>query len=140
MSTVLWANLLVSGEVKSDESDHAALYKHADKLDAIALSLALPSFHALCDTTDLRFNTTDMELPEGVESTHQVMATDGAWMERAAAIELLEALLKHVVEKRVRFGLLSNQHAEVVEELTEVLAFARAAPAEATRFNFSVVM
>ncbi len=140
MSTVLWANVLVSGEVKSDESDHIALYKHADKLDGIASSLGLPSFQALCDTTDLRFNTTDMELPEGVESTNQVMATDGAWMERAAAIELLDALLRHIVEKKVRFGLISNQHAEVVEELTEVLAFARAASADATRFNFSVVM
>ena len=43
MSTVLWANVLVSGEVRSDQADHLALYKHADKLDQITPRLtALP--------------------------------------------------------------------------------------------------
>jgi len=34
MSTVLWANVLSAGRVKSDQADHLALYKHAEKLDA----------------------------------------------------------------------------------------------------------
>lgn len=140
MSTVLWANVLIDGAVLSDESDHSALYHHAEKLDALAKTLALPSLLAIVDTTDLRFNVEDVELPPGLESTNEMMATSGAWMPIADAIALLSALRDHVVARQVRFGLLRNQHAEIVAELDEVLAFAREQSPKAQRFNFSVVM
>lgn len=138
MSTVLWTNLLVNGQVSTDDSDKPALHAHADKLDAIAQRLELGSFLALCDTTDLRFNQDEFELPAGVTSTNEVMATEGVWMEVRAAVRLLKGLLAHVEEKNVRFGLLSNAHDEVVEELAEALAYARSAPQGAS-FNFCVV-
>lgn len=141
MSTVLWANVLVDGEVRSDETDHLALYKHADKLDAISRDLKLPSFRAVCDTTDMKFNADDdLELPDGMTSTRELMAVQGAWMPMPSAVAYLETLRDHIVTRKVRFGLLSNQHAEVVAELDEVLAFVKAAPAEATKFNFAVIM
>lgn len=56
------------------------------------------------------------------------------------AIALLEALRKHIVDRKVRFGLLGNQHQDVVAELDAVLDFARAEAASAGQFNFSVVM
>jgi hypothetical protein len=139
VSTVLWANVLVDGKVVSDQSDHLALYKHADKLDTIATSLVLPSFIGICDTTDQRFNIKDTELPAGMTSTDEVMAAQGAWMPVADAVTMLEALRDHIVTKNVRFGLLSNQQPQVVAELDEVLAFARG-QSQADRFNFSVVM
>lgn len=141
VSTVLWANVLLDGTVKSDEADHVALYKHADKLDTIATSLGLPSFLAICDTTDQRFNVEDEPLPAGMSSTNELMAKQGAWMSVGDAISLLEALRDHIVRKNVRFGLLANQQAQVLAELDEVLAFARTtAPSPSTKFNFSVVM
>lgn len=140
MSTVLWANVLVDGSVKSDESDHAALYRHAGKLDALTRSLQLPSFQALCDTTDQRFNVQDLELPAGMTSTNEWMARDGQWLPIAEATGMLQALRDHIVAKNVRFGLFSNQQSEVVAELDEVLAFAQAEVPTATKFNFSVVM
>lgn len=141
MSTVLWANVLIGADVKSDETDRYALYKHADKLDAITRQLGLPAFNEFCDTTDLRYNTDDdAELPDGMSSTNELMARDGAWLDGEKAVETLERLAGHIREHRVRFGLLSNQHEEVLSELEEVIAFLRAEPGSGTKFNFSVVM
>lgn len=140
MSTVLWANLLVNGQVTSDESDKFALYKHADKLDAISRKLGVGAFLDICDTTDLRFNADEFELPDGVESTAEVMATQGAWLEVAQAIRLLDGLLTHLRENKVRFGLLSNDYEHVLSELAEALVYAQTAQPSAAKFNFSVVM
>lgn len=141
MSTVLWANVMVGDEVRSEEADRHALYKHAGKLDTICQSLGLPSFQATCDTTDLRFNTDDsFELPDGMSSTNELMAREGVWMDAAGASGYLRRLVSHIREKKVRFGLLSNDHDAVVRELDEVIAFLDAQGSGATRFNFSVVM
>jgi hypothetical protein len=140
MSTVLWANVLVNGTVQSEQEDRVALYKHGDRLDGLCKSLGLPSFLAVCDTTDLRFNVEDLELPPGLSSTDQMMARDGAWMDLGEATDMLEKLLAHIRSKKVRFGLLSNQHDDVVVELTEVIAFAKTHVGTAQKFNFSVVM
>jgi hypothetical protein len=139
LSTVLWANLLVGGQVTSDESDKLALHKHADKLDAISRRLGLGSFLDICDTTDLRFNADEFELPEGVESTNEVMATQGTWLEVAQAIRLLDGLLTHLRQNKVRFGLLSNDYEHVLSELAEALAYAQAAEHPTAKFNFSIV-
>lgn len=141
MSTVLWSNLLIEGKVESDESDHHALYKHSDKLEQLTRKLGLPSFQSACDTTDLQFNMSDdEELPEGITSTNEVMAQKGQWLPLADGIRMLEGLLANIRKEKVRFGLLSNQHDEVVEELEEVLAFARKGEGRAQKFNFCVVM
>ena len=58
-----------------------------------------------------------------MESTDELMALRGQWLPIAEAVALLTAL-----------------RADVVAELDEVIAFARAAPAAAKKFNFSVVM
>jgi hypothetical protein len=71
MSAVLWANVLIGGVVRSEEQDRRALYRHADKLDAITKQLGLPSFLAICDSTDARVNTEDLDLPEGMASTNE---------------------------------------------------------------------
>jgi hypothetical protein len=140
MSTVLWANVLIDGAVVSDETDHAALYTHADKLDAITKALQLPPFLAICDTTDQRFNLDDTELSPGMTSTNELMAVDGAWMPMSSAMSYLRALRDHIVARNVRFGLFTNQHVPVVAELDAVLAFASAQAPRATQFNFSIVM
>ncbi len=140
MSTVLWSNLLINGEVSTDEADKYALHEHIDKLDALSKKLGLGSFNDICDTTDLRFNMDDdFELPEGVESTNEIMAKEGVWVEVAQAVRLLEGLHAHLTQDKVRFGLLSNDYDQVMEELAEALAYAKAAPADA-KFNFCVVM
>jgi hypothetical protein len=140
MSTVLWVNLLSDGKVTSDEVDYLALYQHLDKLDALTRTLGLPSFEALCDHTDLRFNNDEFELPPGMSSTNEVMAIDGVWLPIGDAIAMLDALRSHIVDGKIRFGLLSNRHDEVVSELTDVLAFARNSQAPDAKLNFSVVM
>lgn len=141
MSTVLWANVLVGDEVRSEEADRHALYRHARKLDDICRTLGLPEFQSMCDTTDLRYNTDDaFELPEGMTSTNELMARQGVWTDAATAIGHLRRLVAHLREKKVRFGLLSNDHDAVVGELDEVIAFLASRGDGATRFNFSVVM
>jgi hypothetical protein len=139
VSTVLWSNLLENGKVSSDESDKTALYKYADKLDSIAKKLGLGSFLDICDTTDVRFNNGDFELPAGMESTDEVMAKEGAWIPANDAEKLLAGILTHVQQQKIRFGLLSNNHDEVVQELSEALNFVKTAKSSETRFNFSIV-
>ena len=140
MSTVLWANVRVDGQVVSDQQDRHALYRHADKLDKIARDAGLGSFNAACDDTDARYQfDDDLELPAGMTSTDQVMASAGAWLDTTEAERLLEGLLARIREEKTRFGLLQNQHAAVLEELAGVLAFLRSRP-EAEKFNLSVVM
>ena len=140
MSTVLWANVLAGGKVKTDQGDCFALYKHAGKLGSIAKSLGLPSFQDICDTTDQRFNLEDKDLPAGMTSTDELMAAQGVWMPIAEAVPYLQALRDHIVQKNVRFGLLSNQHSEVLQELDDVIAFVKAETEVAEKFNFSVVI
>ena len=79
MSTVLWANVLVAGKVVSDQSDHGALYKHANKLDSIAKECGFLPFLAMCDTTDQQVNIGKKELPSGMKSTEEMMASEGKW-------------------------------------------------------------
>lgn len=139
MSTVLWANVLVDGAVHTDDNDRHALYRHADRLDGLARDLGLPAFSAACDTTDLRFNfDDDLELPDGMASTSEVMAASGAWLARGDAVRLLDGLLAHIRERDVRFGLVRNQQREVLEELAGVRELLEAWPA-AQKFNFAVV-
>lgn len=140
MSTVLWSNLLIEGKVESNETDLYALYKHADKLEQLSQKLSLPSFQSACDTTDLQFNMTDDELPDGMESTSEVMALEGQWLDWPDGIRMLEGLLANIRKEKVRFGLLSNQHDDVVEELELALGFARKGEGRAQKFNFCVVM
>lgn len=140
MSTVLWANVMVDGAVKSDECDHGALYQHAHRLDAITRVLQLTPFLELCDTTDQRYNVQALDLPPGMTSTNEVMAADGTWLPMPEALAMLQAVREHIVARNVRFGLLRNQQAQVLAELDEVIAFARAEGPRAQRFNFSVVM
>ncbi|MDJ0747945.1 MAG: hypothetical protein QNJ11_00610 [Woeseiaceae bacterium] len=140
MSTVLWANYLVDSQVTCAESDLYALCKHADKLDKICRKYGVLPFLDTHDSTDMQFNIGDAEFPEGMESTDEIMAADGTWVDAQAAVEMLETLLKVVREENLRFGVLGNAHREVVAELEESIEFARAAAAKSAKFNFALVM
>jgi len=80
VSTVLWANTLINGKVESDEYDLYALYKHSKKLDQITKKLGTISFVSTHDFTDMQFNFSEEELPEGIESTNEFMAQNGIWI------------------------------------------------------------
>ncbi|MES9985343.1 MAG: hypothetical protein ABW115_18220 [Candidatus Thiodiazotropha sp. 6PLUC6] len=140
MSTVLWANVLINGKVDSDESDKYALYKHSKKLDKITKSLNVFNFEAAQDFTDMKYNMSDEDLPEGMESTGELMAKEGVWVSGAEAQEMLDKLISHISEQGVRFGLLGNDHEEVIRELKESLEIVNRAKSQNGMFNFSVVM
>lgn len=140
MSTVLWANRLEAGEVVSDQSDKHALHRHLARLDKIAAAAGLSPISAFCDSTDLRFNLQDLNLPEGMASTNEWMARDGVWIDAVEAVRVIAALLADIEAKRPRFGLLGNDIEAVLQELREALAFARDAAGRGARFNFAVVM
>lgn len=140
MSTVLWANQRLDGAVTSDASDKAALYRHAGKLDALCEAAGVRPISSFTDTTDLRCNLEEIDLPDGMASTNELMARDGAWIEAGEAVAILEALLRTVRTQRTRFGLLRNDHDAVVAELEETLAFARTAAERGADFNVCVVM
>jgi len=139
VSTVLWANRLVDGIVTSDEEDKPALFSHTRKLDAVSRKLGLAPFSELCDSTDVRFNHGDLALPPGAESTNEVMAQEGVWVDAPQAVQRLQALLAHITRQQTRFGLLRNDHDQVVEELQQSIGFAEAAAAAGARFNFGIV-
>ena len=140
MSTVLWANLLHAGRVSSDETDKPALYRHSKKLDRLSRRLGVSSFLSAQDFTDYQFNLSDEDLPDGMTSTDELMARDGAWMAARDAIEMLEQLARHIEADDIRFGFFSDDRAEVLRELDESLEMARKADRVNGQFNFSVVM
>jgi hypothetical protein len=141
MSTVLWANQLIDGQVTSDESDKYALYRHLDKLDSICKSAGIPPISSFCDSTDLRFNMDEnLELPPGMNSTNELMAQEGIWIDAAVAEQHLSRLLKVIREKKTRFGLIRNDHDLVIAELEESIAWTKDAAACKAQFNFCIVM
>lgn len=139
MSTVLWSNVLVDGKVKSWSEDKFALYKHSKKLDKLTKSLGVARFVDVQDFTDVKFNMSNEELPEGMQSTNELMAVNGVWISGERAVEMLEALISHIIKEKTGFGLLSNDHMEVLNELQESLEVAREAKEQNGKFNFSVV-
>jgi hypothetical protein len=140
VSTVLWANHLLNGAVVSDESDKGALYKHAEKLDKLAIAAKVEPFSSLLDHTDIQFNMGDDELPEGMESTNALMARDGVWRSANDALAILNGLLNAITTDKPRFGIVKNDYDAVVAELSESVEYAKKASAAGAKFNFSVVM
>lgn len=140
MSTVLWANRLRDGVVESDTSDKQALYRHSRKLDAVCQRSSGRSFSQLCDTTDLRFNLQDQDLPAGMSSTDELMARSGVWQPADLVVGMLAAALQEIRDKKIRFGLFRDDHEAVVAELEESLRYAEDAVVQKAQFNFSVVM
>lgn len=140
MSTVLWANVLINGKVESDESDKYALYKHSKKLNKITDELKVTGFDSAQDFTDARFNLSDEDLPDGMESTNQLMAEKGVWVSGSEAVQMLESLISHISSNKVKFGLVRNDTEKVLAELKESLESANKAKNENGMFNFSVVM
>jgi len=140
MSTVLWANYLDDGTVVSDESDKRALYQFADKLDRICDTLGRGRLSSLHDSTDLEVNLSQAELPEGMQSTNELMASQGNWKPAGEARALLETLLEAVRDGGHRFGMFNDAADDVARELEECIAHAREAEAKGAKFNLSVVM
>lgn len=140
MSTVLWVNCLIDGCVESDQSDKYALCKHLARLDKICRSAGLPPLSGICDSTDAKFNLDETELPDDMESTHELMAEKGVWMDAKAAAPFLEQLLTEITLKKTRFGLFSDSHHEIVSELRAAIEFAQKAANKNGKFNFSFVM
>ncbi|UOD31948.1 hypothetical protein INH39_09915 [Massilia violaceinigra] len=141
MSTVLWANYLIDGVVSSDQSDKYALHEHIDQVDEICRDTGLVPLSEWCDSTDLAFNIgDDDDLPDGIESTDELMATDGVWTDAGVAVDALEQLLAAIQEKRIVFGAEADAHDDIVQELEESIAYAQEAAAVNGKFNFSVVM
>lgn len=140
MSTVLWANILVNGEVESDESDLYALYKHSKKISKLTNQLNVTNFESAQDFTDARFNLSDAELPDGMESTDELMAEKGNWVSGADAAHMLESLIAHLSARQIKFGLISNDSDQVLLELKQSLEIANKARSAGAMFNFSVVL
>lgn len=141
MSTVIWANhLLNNREVESDESDKWALFKHADKLDKLASVAGLEQFSILLDHTDVQFNMGNDELPDGMQSTNELMARDGVWKTADDALSILNGLLAVITTKKPRFGIMKNDYDAVVAELSESIEYAKKARELGVKFNLAVVM
>ncbi len=141
MSTVLWANhLLNNGGVVSDESDKWALYKYADKLDKLASVAGLEPFSSLLDHTEMQFNLGDDELPDGIQSTNDLMARNGMWKSDDDALGILNGLFAAITTEKPRFGVMKNDYDAVIAELSESIKYAEKARKLGVKFNFSVVM
>jgi len=140
MSTVLWANTLIDGAVDSDESDKFTLFRHSKKLEKLTNQLKVTSFISTQDFTDMQFNLSADDLPEGMESTDELMAEKGVWVSGVDAVVMLENLISHISTNKINFGLLKNDFEEILIELKDSLESAIKAKSANGMFNFSVVM
>ena len=140
MSTVLWANLLDGDKVISDEKDKYALFKHSKKLDRLCRKLGVSSFLSAQDFTDYQFNVSAQDLPAGMESTDELMVKSGNWIAAQDAVNMLQQLISHIDDNKIKFGFFSDDRDQVLTELEESLQTAQQADQVNGRFNFSVVM
>jgi len=140
MSTVLWANYLLDGNVVSDKTDHYALYKYTKKLDVICNKLGVEPLSQMLDFTDMKYNTSGDELPPGMTSTTEIMARDGNWVDAGKALNALDFLKAYLIEHYPRIGLLQNATPDIIDELEESIDWASKAESLSAKFNFSVVM
>ena len=140
MSNVLWANMLVNGEVESDESDKYAIYDHSEQLEELTKKLDVVSFVAMQDFTDMTFNLEEAELPEGIDSTDELMAKNGTWVSGLEAVEMHEKVIAHLTSNSTDLGFTDEIVKAILHELRESLRFAIKAKESEAKFNFSVVM
>ena len=129
MSNVLWANILIDGEVICDEEDKYALYDRVEELEEISKQLSVHSFEGAQDFTDMQFCLSEEELPDGIESTDEIMAQEGTWI----CIEEAKKMISSILDK------LKNDK-EIASELEQVLSFINENNKTGAKFNFSVVM
>ena len=140
MSTALWANRLLDGVVTSDQSDKVAMHRHLKKLDKLCAISGIRSISSFCDSTDAQCNLEVVELPEDMNSTDELMASQGIWIDAEEASSILKSLINDIRENQIRFGMVRNDHHQILEELQESYEFAKASAASNGELNFSVVM
>lgn len=140
MSTVFWAYQLHQGEITCQEEDLFALYQHSRKLNDLCIKLGHVPLSEFIDHTDLKFNRSELALPDGCQSTKDLMRLSGVWIEAQSASASLYALRNFILENKTRFGLFSNQHLRVVEELDVLIPFVDGAVDRGAKFNLAVIM
>jgi hypothetical protein len=140
VSTVLWSNQLLNGVVISDESDKSAMQRHLQKLDSLCEASGVATISSFCDSTDAQCNLEILELPEGMDSTNALMAEQGVWIEADEAVKVLDTLIHKIRSEGTRFGLLRNDHDQILDELQESYDYAKSSAERGGKFNFSVVM
>jgi len=101
----------------SDAAEQLALYRHFDKLDALGRRLGLGSLLEICDCNSR---------PAAGTAPGELMAREASWLALPDALRLLEGLHAHLRERRVRFGVFTDDYARVVSELEAALAISRA--------------
>ena len=140
MGHVLWANIANQAKLCGAESDLKALYDLRSRLDKIMLEIRCRPLAEMIDITDLSVNMDVLELPEGMESTTELMMAEGVWIDADVARRDLEKLRDHLNETRPKLGLLKDKRPQVIEELDEVLEFISKNAEPGARFNFCEVM
>lgn len=140
MSTVLWANQLLKGAVVSDASDKPAMHRHLKKLDKLCGKCGVRTLSSFCDSTDAQCNLEILGLPDGMKSTDELMAAQGVWIDADEAAGILDVLIRLIRSDGTKFGLLRNDHDQILEELQESLEYAKKTAERGGMFNFSIVM
>ncbi|GAB1596905.1 hypothetical protein [Lysobacter claricitrinus] len=135
MAMVFWAHVARDGALDCEGADRLALYRHRHALDALAHRLGLPRLDAMVDTTDLRFNFGEIDLPD--DDTNAAMLASGVWCEAGQALLLFEGL-DAALDTDVALD--SKARIAVREDVQGVLDFLRPRAIDGARFNLSVVM
>jgi hypothetical protein len=109
-----------------DAAEQMALYRHFDKLDALGRRLGLGSLLDICDCSGR---------PATGTTPGDLAARQTSWLALPDALRLLEGLVDHLRRRPVRFGIFTNDYAQVVSELEEALGIARALALPDTRID-----
>ncbi len=138
MGMTIWVNYLKDGRVSSDEADKSAMYRHVDKLDKLCAKLSVRKLSEFLDTTDLEANMSDAPLEEG--SSWELMAKRGRWFHPDEGLKIVSALIEQLEKEPIRFGLLSDNYSQVLEDMRECRASIVKAKDAGAQFHLCVVM
>jgi len=137
MGMTIWVNYLKDGKVTSDESDKSAMYRHLNKLDGVCGKLHVRKISDFLDTTDLEAAYDGRAT--GAVNGWDLMVKEGSWFRPHEGVAVLSALIAHLREKPIRFGMLSNDYVNVMADLRECLASVEQADDQGAGFHLCVV-
>ncbi|MCA1944696.1 MAG: hypothetical protein LDL30_05360 [Desulfovibrio sp.] len=119
MPPSLQLNILRGNQVVWLADGLVTLHGYVRKLDGVCRELGVAALSSFFDTTthDADLDELDLLIDDGAH-----LAERGAWHDAAGLLATLQALHQELAARPRRFGLLSNNYPQVLDELTRCLA------------------
>jgi hypothetical protein len=120
-------------EDSGDDFDHSHFCRASEELDRLSDSLGVRKLSDFIDTTDMRYNLSDDDLPQ------TWIAENERWFAPEDALPALRKIVERLKAGEVK-GIKEKLRPDLLEELEDCLAKVSEAQSEGDQFHFCLVM